>query len=710
MYTPSLGRRVVVSGVAVVTMLSLCLDALLFLSLRSGLNAALDRDLARDSRVVRAEALRLEGPALAERLADLGVRVVLRDASGGAVAAPAPAGQADGPLATRRVELPDGVTAEVAVSRAGSDRSLHRLLILESFVTPLVIALALLMLRLVAEVALRPLDRIAAAARRTAEGQKGERLRPSPADTRLGQMASAYDTMLDALEASVGEAQAAQAESETLLAHNRRILDTAREAYVAVNDSGIIVDWNTEAERIFGRPRAEALGRPVAGTVMPADERSAGDNGLDRFRATDATDRVVEIVALHRDGHRFPARMTVWSTSHGGHETVSAFIWDVTEQRRAQEAVARLAAVVESADEAMLSSAPDGSLLTWNAAAERMYGHSAAEAIGRHVHLIIPGDLREGVGESLDAVLRRGEVERMTTLGLRKSGSLTEVALTISPVRDASGSVCAASWVARDITEERWIASQLDASLRALELALEDAKASEADTRRFLDDAAHQLRAPITSIRACAEGLLRTNDVSASDELLSAVVRETSRAGKLMSGLLRLARLNHGRRSVPVPCDLVRLCSEEGDRIQVLSPHVKVVVSQWGALDVDHPSLDPDAVGEIVANLLDNACRHAASRVELLLSRDRDWVEIEVRDDGPGLPDATVDSAFERFVSLDGKGGSGLGLPIARELARAEGGDLVYQGKAFLVRLPTPGHDIAAAPTAGAPLDRSHRP
>lgn len=708
MDTPSLGRRIVVAGVAVVTMLGLFLDVLLYFSLRSSLHAGIDRDLTRDARIVRDEAARVDPGSLPGLLASLGIHAVLRDRHGAIVSAPE-AGEREEPLATRSVELPDGVTADVGVSRADADRSLRRLLVLEAVVTPLALVLAMLLLRLIAEIALRPLDRIAAAARRTAEGRRGERLRPSPADTRLGQMASAYDTMLDALEESERHAKAAQAESEQLLADIRRILDTAREAYVAVDDSGRIVDWNTKAEHIFGWTRTEALGRPVAGTVVPAETASGGDHGLAHFRATGAAervDRVVELTAVHRDGNRFPARMTVWTTSHGGRETVSAFLWDVTEQRKAEEAVAQLAAVVEFADEAMLSSTPDGRILTWNGAAERMYGYRAAEAIGEQVDIIIPFDLRCEVGAALDGVLHEGEVWRATTLGLCKAAEVTEVALTISPLRDQTGAVCGASWVARDMTEENWMAAELDSSLQALASALEEARASEVDTRRFLDDAAHQLRSPITSIRACAEGLLRTTDPTARDELLSAVVRETSRAGKLMTGLLRLARLNHSQRPERGPCDVARLCREEADRMQVLSPHIAVDVRECVPLGTHHPRLDRDAVGEIVSNLLDNARRHAESEIEVLVSCEGEWFEIEIRDDGPGLADGVVDSAFERFVSLDGRGGSGLGLPIARELARAEGGDLLYQGKGFIVRLPATAHVRAGLSGPGRTADR----
>ncbi|HUR18531.1 MAG TPA: PAS domain S-box protein [Acidimicrobiales bacterium] len=687
MHTPALGRRIVVIGVTMVWVLGLSLDALVYVSVRATLMDGISRDLDRDASLVSSEAARVGEAELAGRLTDLGLRATIREADG-RLAVRQPTGGQGGRLAVRTVQLPGGKVVEVKVSRARVDSDLHRLLRLELIVTPLVVGLAFVLLRLMAEIALRPLDRISAAARRTAKGRRGERLRPHPTDTRLGQMASAYDDMLDALEAAVVDAQAAQAESSLLLERNRRVIDTAREAFVAVDDAGVIVDWNTEAERIFGWRKNEVLGRPVVGTVLPDDVEGSG-RAFQRSRGTgDPSDGLVEITAMHRDGHRFPAKMTVWSTDHHGTSTVSAFIWDTTEREAAAAAVARLAAIVESTDAAMLSTTLDGTILTWNAAAERMYGYSADEAIGSHLHIIVPVDEREQLESTLGAVWQGAAVQRVEAVRRCKNGELVAVALTISPVRDADGVVSAASSIARDITEERWMAAQLNQTLAALEASLEEAREAEAASRRFLDDAAHQLRTPITNIRACAESLLAARG-DERDELLGAVVRETSRAGRLMSGLLRLAQLNHTQEMVREPCDLLGLCRGEAERVAALAPHLELSVEETGAAPVGRPLLDPNAVAEILSNLLDNARRYADTRIELNVHRDGPCVEVEVMNDGPSEAEDLIESAFERFVTLDSSGGSGLGLPIARELARAHGGDLFYQDKAFVLQLPS---------------------
>ena len=694
MRTPSLGRRLVLAGVTVVAVLAVALDVLLFVALRSNLYAGLEDELDLAERIVASEVSRPAVTDLTERLDERGVRATVHDSGGrllDTVGDPVGAGEA---VLRRMVALPDGTTVDLVVSRQSADGTLRGLLALEAVVTPLVVALAFVLLRLISEYALEPLDRITEAARRTAGGSRGERLRPEPADTRLGQMASAYDSMLDALEQAVDDAEAAKAESDRLLERNRRILATAREAFVAVDEEDRIFDWNDQAQRMFGWAPEEVMGRPFAGTVTPAGP-DTGAQPLAGFadEGADATGRVTSLVVLHRDGRRFPARMIAWTTGHRATTTTSAFLWDATGEASAQEATARLAALVESADEAMLSTTPDGTILTWNAGAEAMYGYPAEEAVGRHVDLIVPPELRPALHRSLDAVRRGEPVQRGVTTRRCRNGELIDVAVTMSPVRDPDGSVAAVSSIDRDITEERWVARQLDDTLAALEQAAREARASEATTRRFLDDAAHQLRAPITNIQASAEVLARSGDKLAEDDreaMLGAVVRETARAGRLVAGLLRIARLDQGLALSKAPCDLVALCEVLADNLRNRAPTLKITVAADGDEPVGRPAVDAHAVSEIVSNLADNARRHAVSAVDLRLRRSDGWVEIEVADDGPGVPPAESSAIFERFVSLDGRGGSGLGLAIARELALAHGGDLAYDHGAFLVRLPAP--------------------
>lgn len=154
-----------------------------------------------------------------------------------------------------------------------------------------------------------------------------------------------------------------------------------------------------------------------------------------------------------------------------------------------------------------------------------------------------------------------------------------------------------------------------------------------------------------------------------------------------MAALLRMARLEQGDGPARRSCDLVALCREEVERMALLAPDLRV--SFHAAGDPRPMEVDPDAIREALADLLDNARRHAATRIEVTLAQERDGAEVAMFDDGPGLPEGAEERAFEPFVALDGLGGSGLGLAIARGIARAHGGDVRYQEGRFVVSLPS---------------------
>jgi two-component system, OmpR family, sensor kinase len=148
----------------------------------------------------------------------------------------------------------------------------------------------------------------------------------------------------------------------------------------------------------------------------------------------------------------------------------------------------------------------------------------------------------------------------------------------------------------------------------------------------------------------------------------------------------------------PTPTDLIALCRDELDRAHSLAPHLAV---HWQPADEPAGTwlLDEQGTREIVANLLDNARRHAAEHIHLEVAHvhapgDVPMLEIRVRDDGGGVPSDAAELIFDRFAALDGRGGSGLGLPIARAIARAQGGEVLLRDGTFVVQLP-------AEPAAG---------
>jgi signal transduction histidine kinase len=243
----------------------------------------------------------------------------------------------------------------------------------------------------------------------------------------------------------------------------------------------------------------------------------------------------------------------------------------------------------------------------------------------------------------------------------------------------------------RTDTELGRLAAAFDQMLDALEKAIEDARASEAATRRFLADASHELRTPIAALQASVETLLREQpERPERDRLEAAVARESERLGRLVSDLLGLARLEaHPTRT---PVDLAAIARPLVEDARTLAPRAAIT------LDADSDTIvrgDPDALERVFRNLIDNALAaiEPTGRIDVNLQRLNGFVQARIADDGPGVPDQQRQRIFERFVRLDpSKPGHGLGLAIVRLIARQHEGDLTCDsapsGASFTLRLP----------------------
>ena len=237
----------------------------------------------------------------------------------------------------------------------------------------------------------------------------------------------------------------------------RALLEAAPDAIVVVNQSGKIVLVNAQAERLFGYGRNELIGRPADILVSEHSRRQYRDRHVP-FQAAVQEKPVVtglELFGLRKDGSEFPAeiRLSPLDTNQG--ILVSSAIRDISDRRRTEEDLRRLASIVEHSDDAIIGKTLEGIITSWNAGAERMYGYLAKEAIGKSVSMLVPINHPDEIPGVLER-LKRGEVvDHFETLRVRKDGEEFPVEITVSPIRDAMERIVGASTIGRDISERK---------------------------------------------------------------------------------------------------------------------------------------------------------------------------------------------------------------------------------------------------------------
>jgi PAS domain S-box-containing protein len=489
------------------------------------------------------------------------------------------------------------------------------------------------------------------------------------------------------------------------------IIDSSDDAIVSKTLDGIITSWNRAAEALFGYSAAEAIGQHIF-LIVPDDRRAEEFDVLARLRQGQRIDHF-ETVRQRKDGRRIPILLTVSPIrdSDGRIVGASKVARDITDREQSEHLRARLAAIVDSSDDAIVGAALDGVITSWNRAAERIFGYSAAEAVGQHIFLIIPADRR---AEEMDVLarLRRGEkIDHFETLRQTKDGRQIPISLTVSPIRDAKGVIVGASKVGRDITERtraqealkrahdeledrvrRRTAELLEAN-ESLRSEIEQRQsveqqraqlfgrlilAQEDERRRIARELHDQLGQQMTALRLTLETLKNlsseSSPVRTQVEALQELARQLDQDIAFRVWELRPAMLE----GLGLAAALTEYAGNWSKRFGI-----RAELHMTRPIDGRLPSQIETTIYRFAQEALNNVVKHAkADRVDIILEHTHEHLSLIVEDNGIGFNPSEAEAAVEGF-----------GIIGMRERAALAGADFQIEsapgdGTTVILRVP----------------------
>jgi PAS domain S-box-containing protein len=447
---------------------------------------------------------------------------------------------------------------------------------------------------------------------------------------------------------------------------SQTFLDALGVPVYATDAGGFISQFNEAAAAFWGR-RPE-IGKDrwcgsfrlyyMDGTVMP-HSASPIAVALKENRPV----RGSEAIAERPDGTRvsFESLSTPFCDADGNLLGAVNVLLDITERQRAHGVASHMNAVVTSSDDAIVSKDLDGIVRSWNQAAERLFGFSAEEMIGRSIRTIIPADRQAEEDEVLAKISRGERVDHFETMRCRKDGSEVPVSLTVSPVRDRDGRIIGASKIARDITERR----EADRAI-AEALAVKD---------EFIGLVSHELRTPLTAVLGNAAILARSD--TALDKRTIAAAAADIHAGALrlntiIDDLLSLARLEGGHIERE-PVLLARVIEQHAREHRARTGRrIDLEIVHGGPIVIGDEAL----IGHVIDNYLSNAVKYSPveSTIDVVVDTHQGTGRARVLDRGIGFDPSEADRLFESFYRSNNVGrvsGVGIGLSVCRRLARA---------------------------------------
>jgi PAS domain S-box-containing protein len=465
--------------------------------------------------------------------------------------------------------------------------------------------------------------------------------------------------------------------SEGAAARLAAIVDSSDDAIITKDLNGVIRTWNRSAERVFGYTAEETVGKSIM-LLIPPGRHDEETELLSRLRRGESVDHF-ETVRRRKDGSLLDVSLTISpiKDSQGNVIGASKIAHDITERRSAESSTRLLGAIVDSSDDAIISKTLDGNITSWNKSAERLLGYTAEEAIGQSIMMIIPADRVEEEPKIVERLKRGERVDHFETVRRRKDGTLIDLSLTISPIKDSAGCVVGASKIARDITERKRIDNEL--------------RRANKDLEQFAFSASHDLQEPLRTMKIYAE-LLATRYANIVEgepaEFLGYIRQAASRMEALVRDLLAYTQVSR--------LDRPAEAESAGAALEAAISMVSASLSESGGRVTFDPLPAVRVHGThlrlLFQNLIGNAIKYRKPdrppAVHVSASRQSDSWIFSVRDNGIGIEPEYKEQIFDLFTRLhtgEQYSGTGIGLAICQRIVDR------YHGRIWVESQPGEG-------------------
>ena len=455
------------------------------------------------------------------------------------------------------------------------------------------------------------------------------------------------------------------------------LTESADAGFVGTDLRGVIITWNPGAERIFGYPPAEILGRPIS-ALIPPDKGPEEASGLARIRAGETSVRL-ETERLRKGGRRMPVSLTMSLVLNEQGEAigVSVIVRDmqrmflINAEHLRREAVLR--SILDTVHEALILIGEDGLIRSFSATAERLFGYAPEEVVGQGVSILVSEPHRAGQLADIARHLQTGE-RHITGIGRvmagqRKDGSTFPMELSVSEI--ALPGTRQFTVFIRDLSERH------DRERRLAELRSELVHVSRLnDLGQMVSTLAHEVAQPLTSLANYLSGirrLLAAGRSEAAGQALERAAEQASRATHIVQGLRDFVRKGKTEKRV----EDLRKTIEEASALAMLGIAHKLTLELRVSPDATRAVIDKVQIQQVLFNLIRNAAEAMADNlpgtISISVTRDGEMAEIGVSDTGPGLSEEVRAKLFQPFVTSK-PNGMGVGLSVCRTIVEAHGG------------------------------------